>query len=45
LFRLLELELIGRERRTIERRVPTARFPAVKSPDTFEFTAIPASII
>ena len=41
LLRLIELELIDRERRTVERRIRAARFPAVKSFDTFEFTAIP----
>ena len=35
LLRLIELELIDRERRTIERRIRAARFPAVKSFDTF----------
>jgi DNA replication protein DnaC len=40
LLRLIELELIDRERRTIERRIKAARFPAVKSFDTFDFTAI-----
>ena len=40
LLRLVELELIDRERRTIERRIKAARFPAVKSFDTFDFTAI-----
>ena len=34
LLRLIELELIDRERRTIERRIRAARFPAVKSFDT-----------
>lgn len=42
LLRLVELELIDRERRTIERRIRAARFPAVKSFDTFDFTAIPS---
>jgi DNA replication protein DnaC len=42
LLRLIELELIDRERRTIERRIKVARFPAVKSLDTFDFTAIPS---
>jgi DNA replication protein DnaC len=37
LLRLIELELIDRERRTAERRIKAARFPAVKS---FDFTAI-----
>ena len=41
LLRLIELELIDRERRTVERRIRAARFPAVKSLDTFDFTAIP----
>jgi len=40
LLRLVELELIDRERRMVERRIKTARFPAVKSLDTFDFTAI-----
>jgi DNA replication protein DnaC len=42
LLRLAELELIDRERRMVERRIRTARFPAVKSFDTFDFTAIPS---
>ena len=42
LLRLAELELIERERRTVERRIREARFPAVKSLDTFDFTAIPS---
>ncbi len=42
LLRLIELELIDRERRTIERRIRAARFPGVKSLDTFDFTAIPS---
>ena len=41
LQRLVELELIDRERRMVERRIRAARFPAVKSFDTFDFTAIP----
>jgi len=41
LLRLIELELIDRERRMVERRIRAARFPAVKSFDTFDFTAIP----
>jgi DNA replication protein DnaC len=41
LLRLVELELIDRERRVTERRIREARFAAVKSLDTFEFTAIP----
>ena len=42
LLRLLELELIDRERRVVERRIRAARFPAVKSFDTFDFMAIPS---
>ena len=42
LLRLIELELIDRERRTVERRIRAARFPATKSLDTFEFAAIPS---
>jgi DNA replication protein DnaC len=42
LLRLVELELIDRERRMVERRIRQARFPATKSLDTFEFTAIPS---
>src|ERR1051326_6718197 len=41
LLRLAELELIDRERRLVERRIREARFPAVKSLDTFDFTAMP----
>ena len=40
LLRLAELELIERERRTIERRIKEARFPAVKSLDSFDFLAL-----
>ena len=42
LARLVELELIDRERRMIERRIKAARFPAVKSLDSFDFRAIPS---
>ena len=42
LLRLAELELIDRERRMVERRIKAARFPTVKSLDTFDFTAIPS---
>ena len=38
--RLTELELIDRERRMVERRIRQARFPAVKSLDSFAFKAI-----
>jgi DNA replication protein DnaC len=33
-------ELIERERRMVERRIKEARFPAVKSLDSFDFAAI-----
>ena len=42
LLRLTEQELLDRERRATERRIHQARFPVVKSLDTFEFPAIPA---
>jgi DNA replication protein DnaC len=42
LLRLTELELLDRERRATERRIHQARFPVVKSLDTFEFPAIPS---
>ncbi|NCO22770.1 MAG: ATP-binding protein, partial [Rhodobacterales bacterium] len=41
LVRLVELELIDRERRMIERRIKAAKFPATKSLDSFDFKAIP----
>jgi len=41
LLRLIELELIDSERHTVERRIRAASFPAVKSFDTFDFTASP----
>jgi DNA replication protein DnaC len=42
LFRLSELELLDRERRATERRIKQARFPVVKSLDSFDFLAIPS---
>ena len=42
LLRLAELELIDRHHRMVERRIWAARFPAVKSLDTFDFLAIPS---
>jgi DNA replication protein DnaC len=42
LLRLAELELIDRERRMVERRIKEARFPPVKSLDSFDFAAIPS---
>ena len=41
LARLVELELIDRERRMVERRINAAKFPATKSLDSFDFKAIP----
>lgn len=41
LARLIEMELIDRERRMVERRIKAARFPAKKSLDSFDLTAIP----
>jgi DNA replication protein DnaC len=41
LARLVELELIDRERRMIERRIKAAKFPATKSLDSFDFKEIP----
>ena len=40
LVRLTELELIDRERRMVERRIRQARFPAVKSLDSFDFKVL-----
>ena len=42
LVRLAELELIDRERRMVERRIKLAKFPAVKSLDSFDFKAMPS---
>ncbi len=42
LMRLSELELIDRERRMVERRIKAARFPAVKSLESFDFLALPS---
>ena len=42
LARLVEMEMIDRERRMVERRIKAARFPAVKSLDSFDFKAIPS---
>jgi hypothetical protein len=41
LTRLVELELIDRERRMVERRIKAAKFPATKSLDSFSFKVIP----
>ena len=42
LLRLLELELIDRNHRMVDRRIKAARFPTTKSLDTFDFLAIPS---
>ena len=42
LARLTELELIDRERRMVERRIKAAKFPTIKSLDSFDFKAIPS---
>ena len=42
LVRLVELELIDRERRLVERRIRTARFPTTKTLDAFDFLIIPS---
>src|SRR5271154_947507 len=42
LLRLTEQELLDRERRATERRVHQAKFPVVKSLDSFDFLAIPS---
>ena len=42
LLRLVEAEVIERERRMVDRRIKAAKFPAVKSLDSFDFRAIPA---
>ena len=42
LLQLLELELLDREKRSAERRLKAARFPTIKTLDTFDFTARPS---
>jgi DNA replication protein DnaC len=42
LARLIELELLDREARMIDRRIKAAKFPAVKSLESFDFEALPA---
>lgn len=41
LLRLCELERIDRERRNMERRIRLAKFPVIKSFDTFDFSVMP----
>jgi DNA replication protein DnaC len=38
-----ELELLDRDRRATERRIRQAKFPVVKTLDTFDFLAIPSA--
>ena len=42
LLQLTELELLDREKRAAERRTKAARFPTIKTLDTFDFTARPS---
>jgi DNA replication protein DnaC len=42
LLRLVEREALDREKRSAERRVKNARFPLIKTLDTFDFTAQPS---
>ena len=44
LLRLSEQELIDRQRRMVERRIKQAKFPTLKSLDSFNFTVIPSLI-
>ena len=43
LLRLTELELLDRDRRATDRRIRQAKFPVVKTLDTFDFLAIPSA--
>jgi DNA replication protein DnaC len=42
LLRLAEQELIDRDRRMVDRRIKAAKFPAVKTLDSYDFTALPS---
>jgi len=42
LLRLVEQELLDRDRRATERRIKAARFPVSKSLETYDFLAIPS---
>ncbi|MCZ8322117.1 MAG: IS21-like element helper ATPase IstB [Betaproteobacteria bacterium] len=42
LLRLTEQELIDRDRRMVDRRIKAAKFPAVKTLDSFDFEALPS---
>lgn len=41
LARLIELELLDREARMIDRRIKAAKFPALKTLESFDFDALP----
>jgi DNA replication protein DnaC len=42
LFQLSELELLERQARAIQRRITQARFPVIKSLDSFDFQVLPS---
>jgi len=42
LLRLVERELIDRERRATDRRIKEAQFPVIKTIDSFDFKAQPS---
>ena len=42
LLRITELELLDSQRRATERRIRQAKFPVVKTMDSFDFLAIPS---
>ena len=42
LLRMTELELLDRERRATDRRIRQAKFPVVKTLDSFDFLAMPS---
>src|SRR6266567_3626623 len=42
LLRLVEQEMLDRERRATERRIRAAKFPVSKSLETYDFLAIPS---
>ena len=42
LLQLLELELLDREKRAAERRLKAAKFPTIKTLETFDFTTRPS---
>ena len=42
LLRLVEREILDREKRAAERRIKAAKFPVIKTIDTFDFKAQPS---